>query len=153
MCPMPRRARSRICCCKCKWSGLKVRCNARIYRPSFRENKPKTWFFKFGHGTEVKHVWTFSLQLSVRILPHHKIFRARIRKRLRSIDSKESVPSAYVAWRNLFLGIHSWAPKTFKNSGSVILDLGVGKFSLCTVQPCNMGMHVCTIYSSRRSKQ
>ncbi len=45
---------------------------------------------------------------------------ARIGKRLRSpgMDSKESIWPTYVAWRNQFLGINSWAPETHSNSGS-----------------------------------
>ncbi len=70
-------------------------------------------------------------------------YRARICKRLRSpkIDSKESIPPAFVAWRagtislfvvaarhasylgwrNRFLGIDSWAPQMFTNKGSVLI--------------------------------
>ncbi len=37
---------------------------------------------------------------------------------LLGIDFKESISPAYVAWRNQFLGIDSWARYIFMNSGS-----------------------------------
>jgi hypothetical protein len=55
--------------------------------------------------------------------PDSGLFRARICKRLRSpgIDSEESIPSAYVAWRagttTLFL-LSSSLHRLFKNSGT-----------------------------------
>jgi hypothetical protein len=35
--------------------------------------------------------------------------------------------SGYIGWRNSFLGINSWAPQTFKNTGSGTQEKGGGE--------------------------
>jgi hypothetical protein len=44
----------------------------------------------------------------------------------------------YTAWRNWFLGINSWAPQKFKNSGCIV---GAGRMQ--SLVPVGGGGHNC----------
>ncbi len=92
------------------------------------------------------------------------LIRARICKRLRSpgIDSMKSIPPAYVAysgpvgtttifiigWLNRFLGIDSWAPEKFTNSGAGLVGCEILKIS---PRPSVKSFSICLfeIYSMR----
>ncbi len=48
-------------------------------------------------------------------------------------------PARYIGWRNSFLGIYSWAPKTFKNTVSVSSNGTWGPLVLyCILPPKNL---------------